>query len=69
MTQVCQKDKVNTDKDYIADQQVSIGEVLKITVECKDDTKQLYMMWEPVTSGAYIGLSEISDFIVTKEAG
>ena len=63
------KYKVNTDKDYIADQQVSIGEVLKITVECKDDTKQLYMMWEPVTSGAYIGLSEISGFIVTKEAG
>ena len=61
------KYKVNDANDYIADQQVDVGSTLKISVECNDNTKQLYMMWEPVTSGAYIGLSEISDFLVTKE--
>lgn len=29
--------------------------------------KQLYMMWKPVTSGTYLGLTELSDFTVALE--
>ena len=52
--------------DSSADQEIEVGSILKFTVECKKDTKQLYMMWEPVTNGAYLGLSQISEFIITK---
>lgn len=48
---------------------LDVGSSFKISVECNDEVKQLYMMWEPVTSGAYLGLYEISDFIVTEEKG
>ena len=59
------KYKVDSQTTFTADQQVSVGSTVKIKVECDDDVKQLYMMWEPVTSGAYLGLSELSDFTVT----
>lgn len=58
------KYKVNN-STATADQEVNVGDALKISVECDDSVEQLYMMWEPVTSGAYLGLLEISDFIVT----
>ena len=60
------KYKVN-DGTLAADQQVSVGTSLKINVEGNKNTDALYMMWEPVTSGAYLGLSEISEFLVTTE--
>ena len=48
-------------------QQVVCGSSKKIKVKCDEHVKQLYMMWTPVTSGTYIGLSELSDFTVSVE--
>ena len=50
-----------------ADQQVVCGASKKIEVTCDETIKQVYMMWEPVTSGTYLGLSELSDFQVLVE--
>ena len=61
------KYKIGT-ADAAADQQVDVGNTVKITIQCNDDVKQLYMMWEPITSGAYLGLSEISDFTITESS-
>ena len=48
-------------------QQVTCGTTKKIKVMCDENVKQLYMMWTPVTSGTYLGLSELSDFAVVVE--
>ena len=50
-----------------ASQQVSCGSSHKIRVTCDESVKQLYMMWTPVTSGMYIGLSELSDMCILIE--
>ena len=47
--------------------QVVCGNSNKIKVITDENVKQLYMMWKPVTSGTYLGLTELSDFTVALE--
>ena len=50
-----------------ADQQITCGSVKSIKVTCDESVKQLYMMWTPVTSSTYLGLTQLSDFRVEYE--
>ena len=50
-----------------ASQEVVCNANTHIKVLCDESVKQLYMTWWPVTSGTYLGLSQLSDFTVSIE--